>query len=101
MLKVCWCEHNPSVTIYVKEDEWLEVAAWVYKHWDLASGITFLPFDGGVYQLAPYEEIYKDQYEEMMKNFPKLDFSKLSRFEKYDQTFGSQEYACSGGACEV
>ena len=101
LVKLHWCEHNPSVTIYVKPEEWLEVGAWVYKHWDIATGITFLPYDGGVYQLAPYEEIDEDTYTDMIEAMPDLDFSKLTKYEKEDKTEGSREYACQGGACEL
>jgi ribonucleoside-diphosphate reductase alpha chain len=101
MLKLYWCEHNPSCTIYVKDDEWLEVGSWVYKNWDIIGGLSFLPYDGGSYQLAPYEEITKEQYEQMTKEFPQIDFEELSLFEHEDKTQGSSEYACTGGACEL
>ena len=102
MLKVYWCEHNPSVTIYVKDSEWLEVGAWVYKNWDLIGGLSFLPYDGGNYQLAPYEEITKEKYEELVKEFPQeIDYTELTRWEKEDETQGSKEYACVAGACEL
>ena len=101
MLKIYWCEHNPSVTIYVKDHEWLEVGAWVYKNWDIIGGLSFLPYDGGNYQLAPYEEITKEKYEELIKNFPKLDFSELSKYETKDETEGSRELACTAGVCEL
>lgn len=101
ILKIHWCDHNPSATIYVKPHEWIEVGAWVYKNWEHIGGLSFLPDDGGVYQLAPYEEISTEKYAELMWNFPKLDFSKLSEYEKADQTEGSKEYACQGGVCEL
>ncbi|MCK4259629.1 MAG: hypothetical protein KAX49_11665 [Halanaerobiales bacterium] len=78
MLKTFWTDHNPSITIYVKPDEWLEVGAWVYKNFDLVTGIAFLPHDEGVYELAPYEEITEEKYEELVKKLPKIDFSLLS-----------------------
>jgi len=96
-----WCEHKPSVTIYVKDSEWLETGAWVYKNWDFISGVSFLPYDGGIYELTPFEEIDAKTYEEKMKTFPKLDFSELSSYEKSDMTEGSKEYACVGGVCEI
>lgn len=96
-----WCDHNPSVTIYVKEHEWMEVGAWVYKYWDSVGGLSFLPHDGGVYPLAPYEEITEEKYNELFAAFPKFDFNDLNEFENNDQTQGSQEYACAGGACEL
>ncbi len=100
--KVNYTDHNPSVTVYVKKDEWLDVGAWVYKNWDVVGGLSFLPYDGGVYQLAPYEEIDKVKYQELVDNFPvDLDFNKLTNYEKDDYTTGSQEYACVGGSCEL
>jgi ribonucleoside-triphosphate reductase len=101
MLKQNWCEHNPSVTIYVKDNEWLEVGAWVYKNWDIVGGISFLPMDGGVYDLAPYEEITKEKYEELIKSFPTFDFTDLAKYEKEDESQGAREFACVGGACEL
>lgn len=100
-LKTFYTTHNPSVTVYVKEEEWVEVAAWVYKNWNIVGGITFLPFDGGVYPLAPYEEISAEKFTELSNSFPAIDFSKLSEFEYEDCTEGSREFACSGGACEL
>jgi hypothetical protein len=96
-----WCEHNPSVTIYVEENEWLETAAWVYKHFDEISGLTFLPASDHIYQLAPFEDITKETYDEMVQSFPKIDFNKLSEYEKEDQTTGAKEYACTGDACSI
>jgi hypothetical protein len=101
MYKTAWCDHNPSVTIYVKEPEWLEVGAWVYKNWDLVGGLSFLPSDGGDYQLAPYEEIDQQTYEGLAAVMPVLDFSELVNYEKSDETIGSAEMACSGGSCEL
>ena len=73
----------------------------MYRNWDIVGGLSFLPYDGGIYQLAPYEEITKEQYEKIVSEFPELDFSQLSRFEKNDQTQGATEYACVGGSCEL
>jgi ribonucleoside-triphosphate reductase (thioredoxin) len=101
MLKVYWCEHNPSCTIYVKDDEWLKVGAWIYENWDAIGGLSFLPYDGGTYELAPYEEITKEKYEELMQDFPDIDFEGLSKYEQEDETQGSREFACTGGACEI
>jgi hypothetical protein len=98
--KTGWCEHNPSVTIYVKDHEWPDVASWIYKHWNILGGITVLPHDGGIYPLAPYQEITEEQYHEAVAAFPKLDFSLLTEYEKEDHTEGAKEYACMGGACE-
>ncbi len=97
-----WCEHKPSVTISVKESEWMSVGAWVYKHFDEVSGISFLPFDDHVYAQAPYQDIdvvaYKDWSAKMPKN---VNWSKLSDFEKEDTTSGGRELACTAGVCEV
>lgn len=95
-----WCDHNVSCTIYVKDHEWFRVGEWVFDNINEIGGMSFLPFDNGVYQLAPYEEITKEQYEEMLKKIPNVDYSKLSFYEKEDYTLGSKEYACVGGACE-
>jgi ribonucleoside-triphosphate reductase len=96
-----WCEHNASITVYVKDEEWLEVGSWVHKNWDIVNGISFLPYDGGKYEQTPYEEITKDQYEDFAKNVPVIDYSRLSTYEHDDQTTGSKEVACSGGACNI
>ena len=96
-----WCEHKPSCTIYVKEDEWLQVGAWLYKNWDMVSGIAFLPYDGGIYSLPPYEEITKEEYEEAVRAFPRIDYSKLPEYETSDYTEGAREFACVGGGCNV
>ena len=101
MFKTEWTEHNPSVTIYVKDDEWLDVGAWVYRNWDYIGGISFLPYDGGTYPLAPYEEITKEKYEELVSSFPVINFEELTKYEKEDTTFGATEYACTGGSCEL
>jgi len=96
-----WCEHKPSVTIYVEEDEWMKVGAWVYKNFDYMSGVSFLPKSDHVYQQAPYEEITEEEYNEKMKNSRELSWGDLSKYEKEDRTVGSQEYACVSGACEI
>jgi ribonucleoside-diphosphate reductase alpha chain len=97
-----WCEHKPSVTINVKSDEWFEVGAFVYKHFDEMSGVSFLPYSEHTYQQAPYEEIGKDQYEEMLSKMPSgIDWAKLKEYETEDTTLGSQTLACSGGSCEI
>jgi ribonucleoside-diphosphate reductase alpha chain len=101
MVKVAYTEQNPSVTISIGEDEWVAVADWLYKNWDLIGGLSFLPRSDHVYKLAPYEEISKERYEEMVKNFPELDFSKIVLYEHEDGTQGSKELACSSGVCEI
>ena len=93
-----WCEHNPSITVYVKEEEWMEVGAWVYKHFDDVIGVTFLPHSDHVYKQAPYQEITKEDYDAMIKDFPKsIDWTKLQ--ENTDLTEGAQELACVAGVC--
>lgn len=102
LYQVHWCEHKPSYTCYVKDDEWLEVGAWIFKNWDIVSGISFLPYDGGVYQLAPFEEITKEKYEEeVIFNPSKLDWSKFSTYETSDFTEGAKEFACTGNTCGI
>ena len=97
-----WCEHNPSITVNLKEDEWLEVAAWVYDFIDEMTGVTFLPEDGGDYQQPPYEEIDKEEYERRAALMPEvIDWTRLSEYETEDHTTGAQELACSGDVCEV
>ncbi len=99
-LKRSWCEHNQSITIYVRPTEWLKVGSWVYDHFDEISGISFLPFDGGLYSQAPYEEVTEKQYEKMVKDFPKIDYTQLSKYEIEDNTTGAQLLACAAGGCE-
>ena len=97
-----WCEHNPSVTISVKEHEWMDVGSWVYEHFDEVSGISFLPFSEHTYQQAPYQDCTVEQYGEMLKRMPvSIDWSKLQEFEKEDTTSGGRELACTADACEV
>ncbi len=100
-LKEHFTEHNPSVTIYSGDDEWLSVANFVYDNWDIVGGLSFLPRTDHVYQLAPYEEITKEEYEERFKKLGKIDFSRLSIYEQNDQTMGAKELACAGGVCEM
>ena len=101
MIQKYWCEHKPSVTIFVKDSEWLAAGAWVYENWKWVSGISFLPFDGGIYPLAPYEAIDEKTYNEMRAAMPEIDFEELPKWEKIDATMGSREFACHGGACEL
>lgn len=98
-----WCEHKPSATINVREDEWVDVASWVYRNFDTLSGVSFLPHDGGSYKQAPYQELTEEEYSEWLRLHPtpKIDWSLLSEYEKEDTTTGSQELACHGGVCEV
>ena len=98
-----WCEHKPSITVSVKEHEWMNVGAWVYDNFDIASGVSFLPFSEHTYQQAPYQEIDEAQYSIEKERFKdiSLDWDKLSDFEKEDHTTGSRELACTAGACEI
>lgn len=100
-VKTNFTEHNPSVTVSVGDNEWIAVADWVYKNWDIVGGLSFLPRSNHVYQLAPYEEIDEKRYSEMAKLFKNMDFSKIMSYEKEDQTQGSKELACVGGTCEI
>ena len=97
-----WCEHKPSITIYYTDDEFLQVAQWIWENFDLCSGISLLPYSDHVYQQAPYEEIDNDKYKELLKAMPKnINWEDLKDFEQEDNTTGSQELACVGGACEL
>lgn len=100
-VKLNYTEHNPSVTIYVGDDEWVEVADWLYKNWDIIGGLSFLPREKHVYSLAPYEEISKEEYEKRVKSFPELDFSKIVTYEREDETEVAKELACVAGTCEI
>jgi ribonucleoside-diphosphate reductase alpha chain len=97
----CWCEHNPSVTIYVSENEWIDVMAWVWKNFDSIGGISFLPRTDHVYKQAPYQAISEEEYLVAVANQPSIPWDKLSEYEKDDQTVGSQELACVSGACDL
>ena len=95
-----WCDHKPSVTISVKEDEWMDVGAWVWRHFDEVSGVSFLPYDGGTYRQAPYEECSKEDYEALLAKMPThIDWDSLK--EEEDNVKGAQELACSAGSCEI
>ena len=97
-----WCEHKPSVTVTVRDHEWMEVGAWVYKHFDLCSGISFLPHSDHTYAQAPYQECTAAEYADMKQKMPtSIDWSALSLYEKEDHTSGSQTLACTSGACEI
>ena len=98
-----WTEHNPSVTINVREDEWMEVGAWVYKNFDSVGGVSFLPAsDGHTYRQAPYQSITKEEYEAAVAKMPKtISWEDLALFEKEDTTTGTQELACVAGVCEI
>ena len=101
IVKENFTEHNPSVTVSVGEDEWLDVAHWLYKHWDILGGLSFLPREDTVYQLAPYEAITKERYHEIKAKFPDIDFSQIVLYEKDDTTEGAKELACVGATCDI
>ena len=97
-----WCEHKPSVTISVKEDEWIPVGAWCWENFEHVSGISFLPFSDHTYQQAPYQDIDEKTYKKLAKEMPtNINWNKLQDFEKEDNTKGSQELACTAGVCEL
>lgn len=100
-LKEHFVEHNPSATIYVGPEEWMAVGNFVYENWDTVGGLSFLPRSEHVYQLAPYEEIIKEEYEKRTRAIGKIDFSKLSQYEATDNTSGAKEFACVAGVCEI
>jgi len=100
-LKINYIEHNPSVTIYVGPDEWIKVANFIYENWDIVGGLSFLPRSEHVYQLAPYEEISKEEYEKRVKEIKHIDFSKLMYYEQEDNTVGAKEFACVSGVCSI
>jgi len=96
-----WCEHNPSITVYVRESEWMDVGAWVYRNFDDIGGVSFLPHSDHIYRQAPYQEITQEEYVQWLEKSPKdVDWTELS--EESDMTTGSQELAClSGESCEL
>jgi ribonucleoside-diphosphate reductase alpha chain len=97
-----YCEHKPSVTISVREHEWMEVGAWVYKHFDEVSGVSFLPHSDHSYQQAPYEDCTKKEYTAMFNKMPKnVDWDLISKYELTDMTVGSKTLACTGNICEM
>jgi len=97
-----WCEHKPSITIYYTDDEFLEVAQWIWKNFDMCSGVSLLPYSDHVYQQAPYEDATDEMFAELVAKMPKdINWEDLGNYEKEDNTIGSQELACVGGACEI
>ena len=101
LVKENYTEHNPSVTISVGEEEWVEVANWLYSNWEILGGLSFLPRDNHVYQLAPYEACDEKTYNELSKRMQNIDFSKITTYEIKDETDVKNELACAGGTCEV
>ena len=97
-----WCEHKPSITVYYTDSEFLQVAQWIWDNFDLCSGISLLPVSDHTYQQAPYEDINEEQYNKLVSEMPQgVNWTDLGYFEKEDNTTGSQELACTGGACEI
>ena len=97
-----WCEHKPSITVSVNDDEWLGVADWCWRNFEDLTGVSFLPNFGHVYQQAPYEDIDKDTYNKLKKEQPKqINWKELMNYEKEDHTKSSQTLACTAGVCEV
>lgn len=101
MVKTNFTEHNPSVTVSIGEDEWIEVANWLYKNWEIIGGLSFLPRDNHVYQLAPYEEVAESQYRELAEKWKDIEFSKIVSYEASDESEAKRELACAGGVCEI
>ncbi|PIR88523.1 MAG: ribonucleoside-triphosphate reductase, partial [Candidatus Harrisonbacteria bacterium CG10_big_fil_rev_8_21_14_0_10_44_23] len=101
IVKENYTEHNPSITVSVGDNEWLDTAHWLYKNWEIIGGLSFLPRNDHVYRLAPYEEINRERYEEMLKSFEGIDFSKIVVYEKKDETDVKKEMACVSGVCEI
>jgi ribonucleoside-diphosphate reductase alpha chain len=101
LVKENYTEHNPSVTVSVGDDEWIDVAHWVYQNWEIVGGLSFLPREEHVYALAPYEEITKEQYDELKSKMPEIDFSQIVLYEQNDETQGAKELACVSGVCEI
>jgi ribonucleoside-diphosphate reductase alpha chain len=96
-----WAEHTVSITVYVRDHEWLGVGDWVYNNFDSIIGVSFLPHSDHSYQQAPYQECTKEQYEELLAKMPEIDWDELNTFEKEDGTTGTQEFACGAGGCEI
>lgn len=100
-VKTAYTEHNPSCTIYVADDEWLQLGARIYENWDRIGGLSFLPKNNTIYPLAPYEEISKDEYESRISSFPEVNYAKLVEYEQQDETSNDLDYACVSGSCEL
>lgn len=101
MIKEFWCEHNPSITVYVRDNEWLGVGNWVYNNFDDVGGVSFLPYSDHVYQQAPYTECSEAAYLDLKSKMPEMNWDDLSNFERDDTTKGTQTLACAAGVCEI
>ncbi len=100
-LQLHWCEHNASLTVYVRDDEWMKVGQWVYENWEIINGVSFLPYDGGKYEQAPYEEITEERYRKVLKSTSWIDYMLLGGYETMDNTNVEKSYACTGDKCEL
>lgn len=101
MYQTHWSEHNVSITVYVKDHEWLGVGDWVYQNFDHIAGVSFLPHSDHSYQQAPYQECTEAEYQDLLSRMPAYDWTALKNFEKDDATVNTKELACSAGVCEV
>ena len=107
MMELClsyqrfWCEHKASITVTVKEEEWMEVGSWVYDNFNLMSGMSFLPHSDHGYAQAPYQECGGEAHDKLLKKMPSVDWSELANYEAEDYTTASQELACVGNSCEI
>ena len=101
MFATHWCEHNPSITVYVRDNEWLAVGDWVYNNFDDVGGVSFLPHSDHAYQQAPYTECTAEEYEALAAKMPTVAWTKLQEFEKEDGTISTKELACTAGVCEI
>jgi ribonucleoside-triphosphate reductase len=101
IFKKYWCEHNPSITVYVKDHEWLAVGAWVYEHMEDIGGVSFLPFSDHIYQQAPYQDLDAPTYNKLASEFPKIDWKEFDEYEVDDSVINYSEFACVNGACEI
>lgn len=96
-----WTEHNPSITVYVRDNEWMTVGAWVYDHFDEINGVSFLPYTDSIYAQAPYQPCTKEEYELALSKMPKVEWDNYTVVEYEDKTEGAQQFACASGVCEI
>ena len=103
MYQEFWCEHKPSITVYYHDKEFFKLGDWVYKNFDILSGVSFLPHTDHVYKQAPYEEISEEKYLELQKQIESITFDWVDMFdyEKEDQTTATHELACTNGSCDI
>ena len=96
-----WCDHNPSVTVQVRENEWVGVFNWMYENWESLCGIALLPYSDHIYKQAPYQELTREEYCASVKNMPTINWAAFEEYETEDNTSGTHDLACSGGSCEI